>query len=156
MGNPFYHNHQPQKGGIKEKMKNFKRSRKALSPVIASIILIAVTVAVSIAVAAWMGALTVGFMGNEQLTITNVEVTSSTAITVSVRNSGSTDVIITDAYLDGTAVTTFALAPQTIVNNSLDTVALTVPALINGNTYQLKMVSQKGTAFTYTLVAQVP
>jgi len=38
------------------------RSRKALSPVIASIILIAVTVAVSIAVAAWMGALSFSFM----------------------------------------------------------------------------------------------
>jgi len=38
------------------------RSRKALSPVVASIILIAVTVAVSIAVAAWMGALTFSFM----------------------------------------------------------------------------------------------
>jgi flagellin-like protein len=39
------------------------KNRKALSPVVASIILIAVTVAVSIAVAAWMGALTIGFMG---------------------------------------------------------------------------------------------
>ena len=38
------------------------RSRKPLSPVVASIILIAVTVAVSIAVAAWMGALTLSFM----------------------------------------------------------------------------------------------
>jgi flagellin-like protein len=46
------------------------RSRKALSPVIASIILIAVTVAVSIAVAAWMGALSFSFMSNgEQLQI---------------------------------------------------------------------------------------
>jgi flagellin-like protein len=35
-----------------------RKSRRALSPVIATIILIAVTVAVSIAVAAWMGALT--------------------------------------------------------------------------------------------------
>jgi flagellin-like protein len=44
------------------------RSRKALSPVIATIILIAVTVAVSIAVAAWMGALTFSFMsGGEQV-----------------------------------------------------------------------------------------
>jgi len=34
------------------------RSKKALSPVVASIILIAVTVVVSIAVAAWMGYLT--------------------------------------------------------------------------------------------------
>jgi flagellin-like protein len=41
-------------------------NRRALSPVVASIILIAVTVAVSIAVAAWMGALTVGFMENSQ------------------------------------------------------------------------------------------
>jgi flagellin-like protein len=40
------------------------RSRKALSPVIATIILIAVTVAVSIAVAAWMGALTFSFMSS--------------------------------------------------------------------------------------------
>ena len=35
-------------------MKKLFRSKKALSPVVAAIILIAVTVAVSIAVAAWM------------------------------------------------------------------------------------------------------
>ena len=49
------------------------RSRKALSPVVASIILIAVTVAVSIAVAAWMGALTFQFTATEQLQITNMD-----------------------------------------------------------------------------------
>jgi len=38
------------------------KERKALSPVVASIILFAVTVAVGIAVAAWMGALTFNFM----------------------------------------------------------------------------------------------
>ncbi|MGQ9565095.1 MAG: archaellin/type IV pilin N-terminal domain-containing protein, partial [Candidatus Bathyarchaeales archaeon] len=37
-------------------MRKLFKSRKALSPVVAAIILIAVTVAVSIAVAAWMGA----------------------------------------------------------------------------------------------------
>ncbi len=49
------------------------KSRKALSPVVASIILIAVTVAVSIAVAAWMGALTFNFMATEQVNITNLQ-----------------------------------------------------------------------------------
>ena len=44
-------------------MKTLK-NRRGLSPVVASIILIAVTVAVSIAVAAWMGALSFSFMGN--------------------------------------------------------------------------------------------
>ena len=57
------------KGGIKEKMNTFrkiKKKQKALSPVVASIILIAVTVAVSIAVAAWMGGMTIGFMGTAE------------------------------------------------------------------------------------------
>lgn len=38
------------------------KNKRALSPVIAAIILIVVTVAVSIAVAFWLGALTFGFM----------------------------------------------------------------------------------------------
>ncbi|NIQ04873.1 MAG: hypothetical protein GWO20_03795, partial [Candidatus Korarchaeota archaeon] len=46
-------------------MKRIWKGKKALSPVVAAIILIAVTVAVSIAVAAWMGALTFTFMGTE-------------------------------------------------------------------------------------------
>ncbi|MBS7621963.1 hypothetical protein KEJ32_07630 [Candidatus Bathyarchaeota archaeon] len=40
------------------------KNRKALSPVVAAIILVAVTVAVSLAVAIWMGALTGGFMSS--------------------------------------------------------------------------------------------
>ena len=74
--------------------RKFSKNAKALSPVVASIILIAVTVAVSIAVAAWMGGLSIGFMQTEQLTITNVRVTSATTMTVSVRNTGSTNIIV--------------------------------------------------------------
>ncbi len=44
--------------------RKFRKNAKALSPVIATIILIAVTVTVSVVVAAWMGVLTIGFMGN--------------------------------------------------------------------------------------------
>jgi len=52
--------------------RKFRKNAKALSPVIASIILIAVTVAVSVVVAAWMGGISLGFMNNtEQATITN-------------------------------------------------------------------------------------
>ena len=53
--------------------RKFRKSAKALSPVIATIILIAVTVAVSVVVAASIGALTIGFMGNsEQAKVKNV------------------------------------------------------------------------------------
>ena len=54
-------------------LRKIKKNSKALSPVVASIILIAVTVAVSVVVAAWMGGMTIGLMGNaEQATITNI------------------------------------------------------------------------------------
>ena len=76
------------KGGLKKKMnyiRKFKKNSKALSPVVASIILIAVTVAVSVVVAAWMGGMTIGLMGNaEQVSVTNVQYLrhNATAVTL--------------------------------------------------------------------------
>jgi len=77
-------------------MRKLLRSKKALSPVIAAIILIAVTVAVSIAVAAWMGLLTTGFMGYERLEITKVDWTWTTNryVDITVVNTGTKDVTI--------------------------------------------------------------
>ena len=61
-------------------IRKFKKNSKALSPVVASIILIAVTVAVSVVVAAWMGGMTIGLMGNaEQASITNIGFTQATS-----------------------------------------------------------------------------
>ena len=75
-------------------MKKILRNKKALSPVVAAIILIAVTVAVSIAVGAWMGSLTIGFMDSKaELTIIGIDFTTGDAetgrIAVDVTNSGT-------------------------------------------------------------------
>ena len=75
-------------------MRKLLKSRRALSPVVAAIILIAVTVAVSIAVAAWMGSITLGFMNStSELTIVGVDFTFGDAetgrIAVHVTNSGT-------------------------------------------------------------------
>jgi flagellin-like protein len=87
----------------KKKMKILK-SKKALSPVVASIILIAVTVAVSIAVAAWMGALTFTFTSVEELQLPpSSEVTFGTSpksITLTVRNTGTSKVSIVDVKIN--------------------------------------------------------
>src|SRR3990170_7793064 len=93
------------KGGIKEKMKNFRKSKKALSPVVASIILIAVTVAVSIAVAAWMGALTIGFMGTEELKITSMTLDATlNTITVNATNTGTTSITVSEVWVNGQSI----------------------------------------------------
>jgi flagellin-like protein len=130
-------------------MKKFRRSKKALSPVVASIILIAVTVAVSIAVAAWMGALTIGFMGTEQLSITSVQFPSGTSIQVIANNTGTTSVTINEFWVSNVKQT---YTPQTVQSNAGVSATVTY-ASISGNNYQIKLVSSKGTTFLYNAIA---
>lgn len=141
-------------------MKNYRKSRKALSPVVASIILIAVTVAVSIAVAAWMGALTTGFMATEELKITNVAFAAPDAqakcanATIFLRNTGSTAVTVTEIYCGNELVweDTVQIAAGTTTNIDIDTASdpITYDA---GTAYQFKVMSSKGNVFVYTATA---
>jgi flagellin-like protein len=131
-------------------MKNFRRSKKALSPVVASIILIAVTVAVSIAVAAWMGALTIGFMGTEEVRITNVEFLSDTQAQVTAKNTGSIDVTLTEAYVGNNAATASNL---TVITPGQEIDVVVDGTYVSGTSYQFKLVSSKGNPFVYTATA---
>ena len=85
------------------------KSKKALSPVVAAIILIAVTVAVSIAVAAWMGALTFSFMaGTEQGRISYVtwdDPSTHATIYITVDNQGTSAMTLKRAFVNNDLVT---------------------------------------------------
>ena len=141
--------------------KKFRKNAKALSPVIATIILIAVTVAVSVVVAAWMGALTIGFMGNaEQVSITNAQYVNSTAVTVSVQNTGSGTVTITNAYVDGNPATfkgvnNLGVVSASVVKGTTSTFTIkSATAFTITAQYTLKLLTAKGntatTTYTYT------
>jgi flagellin-like protein len=127
------------------------RSRKALSPVVASIILIAVTVAVSIAVAAWMGALTFNFMATEQLKVTNLQFPTGT-INVTMLNTGTNTVTITEVHVNNGPNLIATANPAwngVITANGNATEAFTF-AWTNGAQYEVEMKSSKGNQFTYT------
>jgi flagellin-like protein len=130
------------------------RSRKALSPVIATIILIAVTVAVSIAVAAWMGALTFSFMGTEQIKITNVQFTNATGtlgISVTFMNTGTSPVTLVSINVNNNANAPWT-GSQTLAANSNATVPFGYQ-WNNGYQYEIEARSTKGNEFTYTATA---
>ncbi|MGB8779949.1 MAG: archaellin/type IV pilin N-terminal domain-containing protein [Candidatus Bathyarchaeia archaeon] len=125
------------------------KSRKALSPVIASIILIAVTVAVSIAVAAWMGALTFGFMGSSSLTITDVNFDSTAPtrnMTLTIKNTGTKQVTIAQVKINNVNI---PVANWTIAGpiNPSTTSPLIVSyyAWTNGNPYKIDLYDSSGT-----------
>jgi flagellin-like protein len=132
--------------------RKFKKNAKALSPVIATIILIAVTVAVSVVVAAWMGALTIGFMGNaESAQITGTTYQSSSAVNCTVQNTGSGTVTITSATIDGNAAT---LAGTTsIAKGQSGVVEVTFSGSFTFTTtaqYTIKLQTSKGNTLTTT------
>ena len=143
-------------------LMTIRKNAKALSPVVASIILIAVTVAVSVAVAAWMGGMTVGLMGSaEQVAVTNIgfSTTPADTITVTVQNTGDTAVTIQNVFVNGVSIPLAAgdivvlpspspalSNPNTIPKGSTGTLTLTGTdiTLTPGTAYQVKLVTAKG------------
>ena len=131
------------------------RSRKALSPVVASIILIAVTVAVSIAVAAWMGALTFNFMATEQLKITNLQFPAG-YVNITILNTGTNPVTVTEIHVNnGDNLISSALPawPTGVVPANGNVTEAFLFAWQNGHQYEIEMRSSKGNQFTYTATA---
>jgi flagellin-like protein len=138
----------------KNNMKKLLKSKKALSPVVAAIILIAVTVAVSIAVAVWMGSLSFNFMSTEQLTITGVTFgPANTTITARVLNTGTVDVIISGATVTGNGVNSVSVAvPVNIGEGVAEDVNITITdgAWSPTYLYNIEIVSTKGNVFAYS------
>ena len=125
------------------------KSKKALSPVVASIILIAVTVAVSIAVAAWMGALTFSFMGTEELRISTLTWNPMTGFTLKIDNSGTKDVTINQIQVNyGTTGVTQPTGLPLPLTAAADTTFTVTFAYVNGTSYDISVVTSSGYKFT--------
>jgi flagellin-like protein len=138
-------------------MKRLK-SRKALSPVVASIILIAVTVAVSLAVAAWMGALTFGFVGTTSMTINKVTFAdyygnssqgsgqSNNTIILAVKNTGTRPVTLSQIRINNVAYSNFTGNPSlTWTSGQNGTITVGQVGWSNGNPYAINLFDSTGT-----------
>ena len=124
-------------------LRKIRKNAKALSPVVASIILIAVTVAVSIAVAAWMGALTVGFMGSSSMTITNVSFDSGNLATLTVNNTGTKSVTISQIKVNSVAVTPSVGETLTYAAGEGGTIEIGL-TWTAGNPYKIDLIDSSG------------
>jgi flagellin-like protein len=142
-------------------MKKLWKGKKALSPVVAAIILIAVTVAVSIAVAAWMGALTFTFMGTEQLeiqgaTFSGTSNNANNTIVLTVQNTGTSDLTV-EKYKLGVGGTQHDITGDGSVNQGVSA-SITCPTGENdpwtsGTTYDIYLITSSGKQFPYRATA---
>jgi len=138
-------------------------NKRAVSPVIAVLLLVVIAVAAAIITYVWL----TGYIGTlqqqsgtqqvqERLKIEGVKISGNT-ITIYVRNIGDVKVNITSAYLldtDGNV-----LAVNTTGSKSLDagksttaTVDISGVSLTNGRTYIVKVTTERGTEFSRQFV----
>ncbi|RLF16807.1 MAG: hypothetical protein DRZ82_10420, partial [Thermoprotei archaeon] len=87
-------------------IKELKRNNTAISPVIATVIIVAVTITVAIAVAYWMGGIAGLYTRFEQLEIVEAyavkdETNKCWRVVLKVMNKGSSPATIDGIYLNG-------------------------------------------------------
>ena len=133
-------------------MKKLLKSKKALSPVVAAIILIAVTVAVSIAVAAWMGALTFTFMKTEELKITSVTFPAADQTKIAFTNTGASTLTISSVTVDDVDKT-IATLPMDVEKGVSGYVTIDGWNWTSGTKYTFALLTAGGNKYTYTTTA---
>ncbi|MEM4451303.1 MAG: archaellin/type IV pilin N-terminal domain-containing protein [Nitrososphaerota archaeon] len=77
------------------------RGKSGISPVMATVILVAIAIVIAIAVAFWATGLVGVFTRFEKLEITSAYYVSGTGVVLTVRNTGSADTSIDNIFVNG-------------------------------------------------------
>ncbi len=143
------------------KMKNLRKCRKAVSPVISVLLMIAVAVAASLITYAWvMGYLgsTTGKVGKAiqiQSMAKTTNVTNS-YLSVWVQNVGTGPVVLDSLYVNGILQGTSGLGVNLPVNNTQPLAAIWQSAWAAPNTVDVKVVTTDGTFIEATQTVPAP
>lgn len=140
------------------KIGKFRVSKKAVSPVIATLLMIAVAVAASVIVYVWSAGLLGTLMGGggaqvkEQVILEAYQWPSTNVLTVYLRNVGASEVKIAAIYVGGVAATSGAAI--TLAVKSSTAVGLAPSGTITiGTAYVVKVVTETGGVFSFSCIA---
>jgi flagellin-like protein len=136
-------------------MSKLVETRRALSPVVAAIILIAVTVAVSIAVAAWMGGLTFTFMKVEEFKVIDHTWASDISyIDLTVKNIGTEPIVLGEVRINNELPNTLVYISGSATLNKGGSATLRVTHnFTSGRKYEFWLVSTSGTKYPFLTTA---
>jgi len=135
---------------------------RAISPVIATVIIVSVAIAIAVAVAFWMTGITGLFTRYEKLEVISAYATgnesSGWTISIIVKNTGTTDVTIDEIFINGkpssawSGKITFPSLPQSLSPGSQTTLTLTVQpkttsSLSSGQIIEVKLHTAAGNEY---------
>jgi FlaG/FlaF family flagellin (archaellin) len=122
------------------------RGKAGISPVVATVILVAVAIVIAIAVAFWASGLVGVFTRFEKLEIVSAVMTGENEFKVVIRNTGSADSAIIQVVVQGKAVKTLD-DPVPLVVGQSTTCTVTVESPPPGITVELAFYSAGGKTY---------
>ena len=138
------------------KIGKFRVSKRAVSPVIATLLMIAVAVAASVIVYVWSAGLLGTLMGGggaqvkEQVILEAFVWTDPTELTLYLRNVGASEVHIAAIYVGGAQATTGSYTISVKAATSIGPLTTTVSS---GTAYVIKVVTDTGAVFSFSCIA---
>jgi len=137
-------------------IKNINKNKRALSPVIATVILISVTIVVAVSVAYWMGAIAGGFTTFEQIELPTVYAQAFSGgwnVTIELKNTGSADATLNNIFINSVPVkdTSYGANVTVYANGQiLDTLYTTGLLIKKGNsvTLVIKILADQAVGFS--------
>jgi len=140
------------------KIGKFRVSKKAVSPVIATLLMIAVAVAASVIVYVWSAGLLGTLMGGggsqvkEQLIIEAYNWNNPASLVLSIRNVGSASVTIDKIYVAGSSMG-FSPPAASVPVGTVVSVSVTITGIAGyGVAYPIKVVTQTGGVFSFSAI----
>ncbi len=133
------------------------KAKKGISPIIATVILIAVTIAIGIAIAGWLMGLWGGMGGAESLKIypnaTLVGNQNESQLNLTVKNEGSKDAKIIEVRVDGLGKCTLQ-NKTTVKVGELTTITCNVGQTATpGATYTVRVMTEAGNTYLTQVTA---
>jgi len=132
-----------------------RNTKKALTPVMTSGILICIAIAVSLATVAWINGLPTPDMQNEELHPTNHQWGPSCAyVDVTLYNNGTQSVKLKSVTVNSQPATVVYIVGSSQINSGETAVLRVANTFVSGATYQLAFQTTKGNRFVYTATAE--
>jgi hypothetical protein len=145
--------------------RNYRKSRRGISTVIATIIIVAIAIVMAIAVAYWAMGIGTSFTRFEKLTFTSAYVTGAPTnyqINFALKNTGTATATVDPAtiFLNGqplssynTAVASIAAATPIVPGGTLSgNIAITAPNFVSGMNVNLMVQTAAGNQYPEVVV----
>ena len=126
-------------------------NKKGLSPVVASIILIAVTVAVAIAATTWLGSMSFSFTSTEEIHISSCQwAEDASYVDLTVKNSGTSSVTLDSAQISNVDASSISFVSGNSTINAGEEAIMRVYFDYSVNTkYKFSVATSKGQKFLF-------